>query len=134
LAIKVEIDTNPPESAGVATSSVHNHVAVHLQHHDPGSLLAGKLHAILQREYVKGRDWYDLWWYLKQSQWPSPNLEMLNSALGQSGWKKDVITGVNWRPYILERLAQLSWDRIVEDVQRFLMMQEELAEFKIEAI
>jgi hypothetical protein len=134
LAIKVEIDTNPPESAGVATSFVHNHVTVHLQHHDPGSLLAGKLHAILHREYVKGRDWYDLWWYLKQSQWPSPNLEMLNSALGQSGWKKDVVTGVNWRPYILERLAQLSWDRIVEDVQRFLMMQEELAEFKIEAI
>ena len=25
-------------------------------HHDPATLFAGKLHAILQREYLKGRD------------------------------------------------------------------------------
>jgi hypothetical protein len=59
---------------------------------------------------------------------------MLNSALGQSGWKKGVVTEVNWRPYVLERLEQLRWDRVVEDVQRFLMVQEELAKFKKEAI
>lgn len=134
LAIKLEIDTNPPAHATLATTLVQHHVAVHLQHHDQASLLAGKLHALLQRGYVKGRDWYDLYWYLSQPQWTSPNFAMLNSALDQSGWGKDAITADNWRENVLERLAQLDWKRVVEDVQRFLMDQDELIEFKAETI
>jgi predicted nucleotidyltransferase component of viral defense system len=134
LAIKLEIDTSPPAQATLATTLVQHHVAVHLQHHDQASLLAGKLHALLQREYVKGRDWYDLYWYLNQPQWASPNFAMLNSALDQSGWGKDVIADDNWREHVLARLAQLDWGRVVEDVQRFLMDQEELTQFKAETI
>lgn len=134
LAIKLEIDTNPPAHAGLDTTLVERHVAVNFQHHDRASLMAGKLHAILQREYVKGRDWYDLYWYLRQPQWTSPNLEMLNSALGQTGWEKGAVTAENWQENVLARLVQLEWQRVVEDVQRFLINQEELAEFKREAI
>lgn len=60
LAIKLETDTNPPSHATLDTTLVQHHVAVHLQRHDQTSLLTGKLHALLQRETVKGRDWYDL--------------------------------------------------------------------------
>lgn len=134
LAIKLEIDTNPPGHAGLDTTLVQHHVALNFQHHDRASLLAGKLHAILQREYVKGRDWYDLYWYLRQPQWPSPNLAMLNSALGQTGWEKGAVTAENWREHVLARLAQLEWKRAVDDVQRFLMNQEELSGFKAETI
>lgn len=134
LAIKLEIDTNPPSSAGLDTSLIQHHVAVHLQHHDQASLLAGKLHAILQREYVKGRDWYDLYWYLSQPQWASPNVAMLNDALVQSGWKKGEVTTSNWRGYVLARLAPLDWSQVVADVQRFLMNQEELIGFKKETV
>lgn len=134
LAVKLEIDTNPPAHAGLDTTLVQHHVAVNFQHHNRASLLAGKLHAILQREYVKGRDWYDLYWYLRQTEWPAPNLEMLNNALGQTGWEKGTVTAENWRENVLSRLAQLEWQRVVEDVQRFLMNQEELSEFKAEAI
>lgn len=134
LAIKLEVDTNPPSNAGLDTTFIQHHVAVHLQHHDKASLLAGKLHAILQREYVKGRDWYDLYWYLSQPQWASPNVAMLNNALVQSGWKKDAITTDNWRGYVLERLDHLDWPQVVMDVQRFLMKQEELTEFKKETV
>lgn len=134
LAIKLEIDTNPPSNAGLDTTFVQHHVAVHLQHHDKGSLLAGKLHAVLQREYVKGRDWYDLYWYLSQPQWASPNVAMLNSALVQSGWEKGDITANNWRGYVLERLELLDWTQAVADVQRFLMKQEELIVFNKDTI
>lgn len=134
LAIKLEIDTNPPAHAGLETTLVQHHVAVNFQHHDQASLLAGKLHAILQREYVKGRDWYDLYWYLRQAQWPAPNLEMLNSALGQTGWEKGIVTAENWREFVLARLAQLEWQRVEEDVQIFLMNQEELSGFKAATI
>ena len=134
LAVKLEIDTNPAAHAGLDTTLVQRHVAVNIQHHDRASLLVGKLHAILQREYIKGRDWYDLYWYLRQPQWPAPNLAMLNSALGQTGWEKGAVTAETWREDVLARLAQLEWQRVVEDVQRFLMNQEELAEFKAETI
>jgi predicted nucleotidyltransferase component of viral defense system len=134
LAIKLEIDTRPPAHATLDTTLVQHHVAVHLQHHDRSSLLAGKLHALLQREYVKGRDWYDLQWYLSQKQWASPNFDMLNSALAQSDWGKGIITADNWKSYILERLALLDWRRVVDDVQRFLIKQEDLTDFRKEAV
>ena len=134
LAIKVEIDTNPPANAGLNTTFIQHHVAVHLQHHDKASLLAGKLHAILQREYVKGRDWYDLYWYLSQPQWASPNVAMLNDALVQSSGGKGAITDENWRGYVLKRLETLDWAQVVADVQRFLIKQEELNVFKKETV
>jgi predicted nucleotidyltransferase component of viral defense system len=64
LAVKIEVDTNPPAGAGLATTVVHRFVVLQLQHHDQASLLSGKLHAILQRTYSKGRDLYDLLWYM----------------------------------------------------------------------
>ena len=134
LAIKLEVDTNPPSSAGLDTSLIQHHVAVNLQHHDKASLLAGKLHAIFQRDYVKGRDWYDLYWYLRQPQWSTPNIAMLNNALAQSGWGKGDVTTNNWREYVLERLELLDWSQVVADVQRFLMKQEELIVFEKETV
>jgi len=49
LAIKLEVDTNPPSGAGLETTVVRRHVILQLQHHDRASLLAGKLHAVLER-------------------------------------------------------------------------------------
>jgi predicted nucleotidyltransferase component of viral defense system len=132
LAIKLEIDTNPPRNASLETTYLRHHVDVHIQHHDQASLFAGKLHAILQREYIKGRDWYDLYWYLRQPEWPSPNIEMLNQALEQSGWKKGVVTPNNWQTTVQKRLQTLPWPRVVDDVQRFVIAQSDLIEFKKE--
>jgi len=56
LSIKVEVDTNPPAGAVLETSLVRKHRILNLLHHDRGSLLAGKLHALLARNCVKGRD------------------------------------------------------------------------------
>lgn len=114
--------------------ATYGSVAVHFQHYDQASLLAGKLHAILHREYAKGRDWYDLWWYLSQPQWASPNFDMLNSALAQSGWDRGTVTADNWQAHVSERLEQLDWERVVDDVQRFLIKQQEVAELKKETI
>jgi predicted nucleotidyltransferase component of viral defense system len=93
LAIKVEVDTNPPSYAGLMTTPLNRHVPLNLQHHDPATLLAGKLSAILQRDYLKGRDIYDLWWYLNQPNWPEPNLEYLNHCLQQGRGANDPLTG-----------------------------------------
>lgn len=120
FSIKLEVDTRPPGGAVLMTTLVRRHLTLRLQHHDPASLLAGKLHAILQRPFPKGRDIYDLIWYLSDPGWPSPNLTLLNNALDQTGWSRGALTEDDWRGAIRERLEELDWTRIVADVRPFL--------------
>ena len=119
LSVKVEVDTRPPAGAVLATSIVRRHATLQLQHHDKASLLAGKLHAILQRSYPKGRDIYDLIWYLSDRTWPSPNLVLLNNALQQTGWG-ETLAEATWRSRIADKVRELNWERVVLDVAPFL--------------
>jgi len=120
LAVKLEVDTNPPAGAILSTSVVRRYVVLQLQHHDPASLLAGKLHAILQRPYLKGRDIFDLMWYLSDPHWPAPNLVLLNNALKQTGWQGAHLAEDNWRGVVRERLQALDWRQVTDDVRPFL--------------
>jgi hypothetical protein len=127
LRVKLEVDTNPPAGATLATTVIRRYVLLNLQHHDRASLLAGKLHAILQRQYTKGRDLYDLYWYLANPGWPEPNLAMLNHALEQSAWPGERITPRNWRGTVWRKLSEIDWEQAVADVRPFLMDQGEIA-------
>lgn len=120
LSVKIEVDTNPPGGAGLETDLVRRHIPLNLQHHDRASLLAGKLHAVLQREYAKGRDLYDLMWYLSDPNWPEPNLVLLNNALTQTNWSGQQATPENWRELIFNRLRTLDWSAALADVGPFL--------------
>jgi len=126
LSIKVEIDTNPPAGATCESTIVRRHVTLNLRHHDKASLLAGKLHAVLARRYVKGRDIYDLIWYLSDRSWPQPNIELLNNALVQTDWKGPEVTQDNWRDLLREKVDKLKWARVVEDVEPFLQRPEDV--------
>ena len=117
FSVKIEVDTNPPAGAVLTTSVIRRHVTLQLQHHDRASLLAGKLHGILQRPYVKGRDLYDLLWYLSDPHWPAPNLALLNNALQQTGWTSSPLIEDNWRGAVRSRLQAVAWDRVVADVR-----------------
>jgi hypothetical protein len=120
FSVKIKVDTNPPAGARLTTSVIRRHVTLQLQHHDRASLLAGKLHAILQRSYLKGRDLYDLLWYLSDPHWPAPNLALLNNALQQTGWTGGPLTEDNWREAVRSRLQTVAWERVVSDVRPFL--------------
>lgn len=120
LAIRIEVDTNPPKGAGIQTTLVRRHVTLHLCHHDRPSLLAGKLHAVLARPWTKGRDLYDLAWYLADHTWPPPNLALLNASLEQTGWRGPAMTEANWRDQVRQRLAAVDWEQARPDVRPFL--------------
>ena len=126
ISVKLEVDTNPPAGAVTETTLIRRHVTLNLLHHDKASLLAGKLHAVMTRGYTKGRDLYDLVWYLADRTWPSPNLALLNSALVQSGWDRAPVTESNWRRLVAEHLESVDWDRAVNDVRPFLERQADL--------
>jgi predicted nucleotidyltransferase component of viral defense system len=120
LAVKLEVDTNPPSGATLTTTIVRRFVIIQIQHHDKASLLAGKLHAILQRSYIKGRDIYDLLWYLSDPTWPMPNLVLLNNALAQTGWQGENLTANNWREAVRRRLQEVNWEGVRADVRSFV--------------
>jgi hypothetical protein len=126
FSLKVEVDTRPPEGAGLETTIVRRQVTLNLQHHDRASLLAGKIHAILNRSFTKGRDMYDLLWYLSDPGWPAPNLILLNNALSQTGWDGPALRSENWREVLHSRVEQLDWRTVREDVAPFLQRQSEL--------
>jgi hypothetical protein len=89
-------------------------------------LLAGKLHAVLQRRWTKGRDLFDLMWYLSDRGWPDPNLDLLNNALLQTGWGGKPLGPENWRNAIRQRLRELDWPRVISDARPFLEPGEDI--------
>lgn len=126
FSLKLEVDTNPPEGTQLETTVVRRHVTLQLYHHNRPSLLAGKIHAILQRSFTKGRDLYDLLWYLSDPDWPDPNLTLLNNALSQTGWQGPIITKTNWRDILRQRVEELEWRNVRADVAPFLERAEEM--------
>jgi hypothetical protein len=126
LAVKVEVDTRPPAGAVIETTLVRRHVTMHLCHHDRASLLAGKLHAVLSRPWTKGRDLYDLGWYLADPTWPEPNVLLLTNALAQTGWQGEPLTRTTWRAAVRERLQNADWDRARADVLPFLEREQDV--------
>ena len=119
LAIKVKVDTRPPEGGHCERQIVTRHLSFLLQYYDPPSLMAGKLHALMTRRYAKGRDWYDLVWYLSQRPPVTPNLAMLQNALDQTQGAHRV-DARHWRQEVMDRLAALDIKALLEDVGPFL--------------
>jgi len=127
IAIKVEIDTNPPKG-GVEASTLYNSTFMfYMVHYDLASLLAGKVHALLCREYAKGRDWYDLLWYLTKFKGLEPNFIMLNNAMVLDTRKSLKLTVGNWKAEIKKTVETLDWVKVRNDISRFLEDSSELS-------
>jgi hypothetical protein len=119
LAIKLEIDSRPPAGARCERRVVTRHLTFFVQHYDRPSLFAGKLHAAIARPYGKGRDWYDLLWYLSLRPPVTPNLFLLQAALDQTPGP-DGRDANQWQMLVRHRLAALDLAAIVADVRPFL--------------
>lgn len=121
IRIKLEVDTNPPSGSGCEVKHLEFpfHASVTVQ--DLPSLFAGKIHALLCRDYTKGRDWYDFLWYTSRG---TPiNYRFLTSALSQLGpWKSaGVVADEAWVVKELgNRIASLNWKQAADDVRRFV--------------
>lgn len=75
---------------------------------------------MLQRPYTKGRDLFDISWYLSDPTWPEPNLILLNNALRQTNWAGEEITANNWRYITWQKLSSINWTAAVDDVRPFI--------------
>jgi hypothetical protein len=119
LSIKVEIDSRPPAGAVCERAVITRHRVLALRYYDLGSLMAGKVHALLTRKYPKGRDWYDLLWYRGQRPPAEPNLVQLQNALDQSqGAGKR--SAANWKSDLVAAVERFSCAKLRDDVRPFL--------------
>lgn len=125
LRIKLEVDTNPPSGATCDMPVLDFPFPAAVRVFDLPSLFAGKLHALLCRNYLKGRDWYDFLWYTARK---TPiNHRLLSAALDQIGpWKgQSPKTDDSW---CVEQLGALirahDWMQARRDVQRFIKPHE----------
>lgn len=126
IRIKLEVDTNPPSSSRTEIKYLDFPFVSSVTVQDKPSLFAGKLHALLCREYTKGRDWYDFLWYTSQK--VKINYDFLSSALNQQGpWKgKDINVDTKWCIAELEKaIESIDWKATAADVRRFVKASEQ---------
>ena len=87
-------------------------------------MFATKIHACLFRKYTKGRDFYDLVWYLGKK--TKPNYTLLNNAVEQTEKKRLDLTPRTMAGFMTEKLEGLDYGAIRRDVERFLEDKNEL--------
>ncbi|MHC1693171.1 MAG: nucleotidyl transferase AbiEii/AbiGii toxin family protein [Sphaerochaetaceae bacterium] len=91
--------------------------------YDKPSLFAGKLHALLCRNWKqreKGRDFYDYIWYLTEH--IPVNLSHLEARMRQSGhWEaEEPLSLSTLKPLLMQRFASLDFEVIKKDVMPFI--------------
>jgi len=124
LSVGLEIDARPPEGWKTDLSLISKFFVFTVTHYDLPSLYATKLHACFFRKYVKGRDFYDLVWYLGKK--ILPNFLLLSNAIAQTESKKLVITESNFEEFLLRKMAKVDFAKVRRDVERFLVDKGEL--------
>lgn len=129
LKIKLEVDTNPPPGAGFELRYALRPVPYVVRLYDKPSLFAGKIHAVLCRNWarrIKGRDLYDYVWYLSQD--TPVNLFHLQKRLEQSDrWDSSKQLALqDTKDMLKERFSQLDFEAAKKDVIPFLSDASEL--------
>jgi len=119
LSIKLEIDSCPPTGAESVRTVINRHLMFAVRHHSLPSLMAGKIHALVTRKYSKGRDWYDLLWYLSRRPSTEPNLTLLQNALDQTQGPGAFRAG-DWREMLSEKAQDVNFPQILQDLEPFL--------------
>lgn len=128
IRIKLEIDTNPPLGSHFENRYLTFPFAFSVTTQDLPSLFAGKSHALLCREYTKGRDWYDFLWYVDKN---TPlNFDLFSAAMDQNGpWAgQGLKIDKGWYFYEMEnKVKSLDWQKAKDDIARFLKPRDQVS-------
>ena len=122
IKIKIEVDTKPPQGFDTEEKLLLRPYSFYVKCFSLPDLFAGKMHALLFRKWkgrVKGRDWYDMEWYIKKK--VPLNLEHLLKRAEDSGdWKDNSMTKEQFLALLQNKIESVSFKRIREDVVRFI--------------
>lgn len=129
IKIKIEIDRVPPLGFETEEKLLLRPFSFYVNCFTMSSLFAGKLHALLFRKWknrVKGRDWYDMEWYIRKGI-PLNKHHFLCRAQETNDWQKSSISSEEILQLLTEKIESVSFDAVKEDVRRFIHDEQKLA-------
>jgi predicted nucleotidyltransferase component of viral defense system len=123
LKIKIEVDTDPPSGFDTETRFLLQPIPFSVKAFSLPDMFAGKMHAVLCRGWkgrVKGRDWYDLVWYVANH--PQLHLKHLEQRMIQSGHlnKKECLTPEKLSTIAETVVGKLDVDQARKEVEPFV--------------
>lgn len=122
IKIKIEVDRIPPLRFQTEEKLMLRPFSFYVKCFTRSSLFAGKMHALLFRKWknrIKGRDWYDMEWYIRQG--IPLNIEhFLQRAKDTGDWTDDTITSDQILELIRKKINSVSIENVKEDVVRFI--------------
>ena len=135
IKVKFEIDCNPAPGFAVESKWLDIPEFANVIVLDESSLFAGKIHAILCRNYkntVKGRDYYDFLFYIKRR--VKPNLDYLKNKLVESQKiKSEDDFDINILKEMLKnRFEKVDFNQVKSDAERFVFNNEDLSYYSKE--
>jgi predicted nucleotidyltransferase component of viral defense system len=122
LKIKIEVDRQPPLNFATEAKLVLRPFSFYVKCFTKPCLFSGKMHALLFRKWqnrVKGRDWYDLEWYIKKGI-PLDVNHFLARAKDTNDWQEDSISAEQILELLEQKINSVSFSSIKEDVVRFI--------------
>ena len=123
MKIKLEIDIDPPGDFHTEAKYLFQPVPFSVNTFTLPCLFAGKMHSILCRPWkgrVKGRDWYDLVWYVRKN--VSLSLKHLEKRMKQTGHlgKEESLTEEILKQKLQGKISAVDFNNAKKDVENFL--------------
>ncbi len=133
VKIKIEVDINPP--AGFETEQKLLLLPFSFMSHcyTLPDLYAGKMHALLYRRWrnrVKGRDWYDFEWYVKNN--IALNFDHFCERIGQSESIDKKFTQEKFEELLKDKISKTSIKMVKADISPFIKNPEEMDIWSVE--
>jgi hypothetical protein len=122
IRVKLEVDRQPPQGFTTEEKLLLKPFSFYVKCFSLPDLFAGKMHALLFRKWkqrIKGRDWYDMEWYIKKGV-PLHLEHFVQRANDTGDWGKATITKNQFIRLLIQRIDDVSFDSIKEDIRRFI--------------
>lgn len=125
IKIKIEVDTQPPLNFRTEQKLLLQPHSFMTRCFTLSDLFAGKMHALVYRAWknrVKGRDWYDFEWYVRN------NIPLGFSHLAERAlqFNNEIITRETFIKKLKERFASANMNQVKSDVLPFIKNPKEL--------
>lgn len=135
LKIKLEVDTDPAPAYDVETRFLLTPFSVGIRTVLLTDIFAGKMHAVLFREWkgrVKGRDWYDWTWLVRQQNILS--LQRLAIHMRRAGTLKndEILTRKRYEQLMLDKIERVDFASAKADMQPFVTDSAQIADWSAE--
>ncbi|QJD95962.1 nucleotidyl transferase AbiEii/AbiGii toxin family protein [Mucilaginibacter robiniae] len=122
VKIKLEVDIEPPPGFRTEEKLLLRPFSFYVKCFSLPDLFAGKMHALLFRKWgtnVKGRDWYDMEWYIRKGV-PLHLGHFLLRAIDSGDWKKDTLTEDEFRELLSRKIDAVNMNYVRADIRRFV--------------